>query len=344
VSNHSMKHRAGRRAWPCLCLVLLTVHIAAAQTQAPARTQQGPQERERTVWIAVLDWELRLKPVIVLTNGRWWTDLAAVESPEDNDPKPVRERLVQGQPLNAQSDPWTLLDPRLPITWHAHMLNGSEPTVRVSGPPDTSDVENSLSFPTDLPASALKIGPDELTKGIAIAGDTHGIDPFVEVAPKQRQQLLRFLQAPLQRVEWDAVKRAAATSDQDTSIWAGLTRKDMLAHAFKVDYLLQATLRDGTTTYYLQGLRSGYDKGEFCGLLTNAIASRSPSGALRVERVTATTYRDDYVGIQPLAIVERPGGRCWVTQLQYEDGLEYDVVSPDRVFTDSPTASCGLRE
>jgi hypothetical protein len=113
-----------------------------------------------------------------------------------------------------------------------------------------------------------------------------------------------------------------------------------------VHNFVRAQHRDGSVVYILTGHRTGYGAFQECGLETSVYAHEGDAAELRIDRVYVEPYCGERSTMQPLAVIERDGRRCWLTEWSYEDGSSYGVTTEARMFGADATGSesCNLRD
>lgn len=274
-------------------------------------------EPSRDLWIAVLQDDL-LVPMGWLVNGRW----GFLDKYDDAQ----REDLYDAE----GKLPARWLDDRpLPATWRAYLRSGTTKLVHVVGPllHNRFDEEQRV-VRTD--SGLLDEDGGGHRYGTAIVGAV-GVRFFREAPEADQPEVVSFLATRAAQEVRKAIKRAGVSSAENAEGWAGLSDEAIDRGSFYVERMVRTTQRDGSVISYIELLKEPMDD---CTVHVRATVSKSKAGALRLIEMTADTACDNYVGFEPLAILERDGVSCWLTTVLYEDGVEYVLAQPRHVVND----------
>lgn len=67
------------------------------------------------------------------------------------------------------------------------------------------------------------------------------------------------------------------------------------------------------------------------------------AGVWKVLDVQVHPFCDLYVSHKPLAVLERGGARCWLTQRLYEDGVDYALTKSGQLSFDEDPSNCDFK-
>jgi hypothetical protein len=148
------------------------------------------------------------------------------------------------------------------------------------------------------------------------------------------------LTAPLTNIAPGSVRKGVAVAGSvDVSVFLEVAESRQAE-------LLRAEHRDGSVVYFVTGHRTGFGSLQECGLETSLIAHEVDGGDLQIDHLYVESYCGGRSTLQPLAVLERDGVRCWFSEWDYEDGASYGLTAAERILGDGTTGSgyCALRE
>jgi hypothetical protein len=305
---------------------LLTVG-PIAHTGAPAPT--------RDLWIGVLQHEV-LVPAAALVSGRWWYFT------NDGDDA---NRLVE----YVGTTPARWLPPnRLPVSWRAILFNGRTAWLRTLGPLFKRDsAGDEFGVHTDLPVrgSSPSEWEEEVT-GVAIAGAAN-VRRFKPVAGSH-SELWRFAAAAIVAAQRVSIKEYLQTPEGADHAKLLPSPADPISVTTPLEdtHIASSRLGDGADVYVIDGMNVIREKAAelTCFLRVNVAVRRDPSGTLSMVSASAWPHCQEIeVTYRPLAILERGGVSCWLTELQFEDGVEYRLTKPAHAVFEANASECALR-
>jgi hypothetical protein len=239
-------------------------------------------------------------------------------------------------PLFENGAQWLPAARPVPATWQAHLLGGETRPVHLTRPMDSGE----MAVPTDL---LLPPGDrfDEFGwAGVAVAGAV-SVRLFSEIEEeKHPRDVLRFLDAPASKAALAAIKVHGRTSRKESAkAWAALTDQKIVAEPFRVEHMRSIAERNGSTMYYIeQSIAPMPD----CEVHVRATVVKSRAGRLRLTAIEAEPDCDNYLNLQPIAILERGGAACWISAWVLEDGVIFTVTRPG-IRTDSDQSNCTMK-
>jgi hypothetical protein len=295
--------------------IATVVMLLAAGTLARADGGQGP----RDLWIAVLVDEL-LVPVGALLDGEWRVDVSAGH---DANARGVLTERVGKRPIV-----WPPAGRALPGTWRAH-VGGRRKVARVAEPIEEHQEWGHFGVRTDLWLPRARPGDPTRIHGVAVAGDVT-VRRFRPLAEGPRlQALMGVLDAPATLAARQALRLARAEAAAD-SPWKAVAEDTVVGGSFHVEDSRAVDLRDGSTLFYLETSKVPVDG---CEVHVRATFGAPRGGDIRVTAVEGLAGCDNYVNLSPLAVVERGGVVCWVSEERSEDGSIFVLRAPDIVPT-----------
>ena len=102
-------------------------------------------------------------------------------------------------------------------------------------------------------------------------------------------------------------------------------RSAIAAGSFHVEAMRSIALADGSTMYYVEESKAPLDD---CEVHVRATVAKSASGRLRLTAMRLEPRCDNYVNLNPIAILERGAAACWITEQQLEDGAVLTLTMP----------------
>jgi hypothetical protein len=275
-----------------VALALLVLTLMPGVDAAPS---------SRDLWVAVLQ-DDRLVPIGALVDGTWSYALSDDDAPD--------RRLAAGRPL--------------PATWRAHLSTGGTRPVHVTDPLE-QDRDTLSGVRTDLGLPRGDASEMAVTHGVAVAGAVSvRLFSTIEEA-NQPRDVLRFLDAPASRAARAAIKARGQSAVENAHAWASLSDQAIAAGSFQVETMRSIALADRSTMYYVEQSKAPLDN---CEVHVRAAVTKSASGRLRLTAIEAEPDCDNYVNLNPIAILERGGAACWITEQQLEDGAVLTLTRP----------------
>ena len=272
-------------------------------------------ESSRDLWVAVLEGE-RLVPIGAFVDGRWWYE------PSYDDDRDRRVALLDT--LGKLPARWQPAGRPLPATWRAHLSSGETRPVHLHGPLDEDKDTGRIGGRTDLVLPARDQYEVFVTHGVAVAGAV-SVRLFSEIEEGKRpRDVLRFLDAPASKAEREAIKAQGRSAAENAQAWAALSDQQIAAGAFQVEDMRSIAQRGGSTMYYVEQSKRPLPD---CEIHVRATVVKSRSG-LRLTAIEAEPGCDNYVNLTPIAILERGGAACWITEQVLEDGVIFTVTTP----------------
>jgi hypothetical protein len=255
----------------------------------------------RDLWVAVLQND-RLVPIGAFVGGTWSYALSEDDAPE--------RRLAAGRPL--------------PATWRAHLSTGGTRPVHLTDPLE-QDRDTLSGVRTDLGLPRGDASEVAVTHGVAVAGAV-SVRLFSKVEEaNQPRDVLRVLDAPASKAERAAIKARGQSAVENAQAWASLSDQAIAAGSFNVETMRSIALADGSTMYYVEQSKAPLPD---CEVHVRATIVKSRSGRLRLTAIEAEPRCDNYVNLNPIAILERSGAACWITEQQLEDGAILTLTRP----------------
>jgi hypothetical protein len=273
-------------------------------------------ESSRDLWVAVLQNEL-LVPIGALVDGKWWYTPS-----DDNDPD---RRLALLETLGKLPVQWLPAGRPLPTTWQAHLLTGETRPVHLNGPLEEDQDSNEIGVRTDLVLPPRDPSEVFVTHGVGVAGAV-SVRLFSGIGEEKRpRDVLRFLDAPASKAERAAIKAHGGSAVENAQAWAALSDQKIAAGSFEVEEMRSIAQRDGSTMYYIEQSKAPLPD---CEVHVRATVVKSSSGSLRLTAIQAEPRCDNYVNLKPIAIMERGGAACWITEQALEDGVIFTLTRP----------------
>jgi hypothetical protein len=323
------------------------MRLVVAVVALMAATHLLAQPPERDVWVGILTYDgasngsvpaapgVMLRPVSALVGGTW-------RSESENG----------GDELESGSDGsvrWPPAARDLPRSWIGWLIDGRREIFDVSGPPRATGVFDMAGVaarvrPPRPPADAWS---DDIL-GVAVSGRVV-VHPFVDVEGPDRRQVSDVMSRAMVNAEVKEIATRTAGADESWLRTALRTAADiplarLAAGAYDVNVHRTATLAVGVRTVVLEGFKS-LASTEGCNSLRSGVAVEQRVG--RPPRVLgAWTYlicNELSVTHRPLAVIERDGRSCWVSEYMYEDGVRYVLMPPGDVGDESPVSRCSIR-
>ncbi len=314
------------RAVGCSAVLLASMIVfAGVPAAAPAKAD---------LWLGVLHHDFTLEPAFALVAGKWWAD--------DDGLAEHSNRSAIADAIGKSPAQWLPPGRPLPTIWQAHMVDGRERAMRLSGVLHEWDYD-ALVVDTDLP----RPGPGDHTgsftdiAGIALVGSAR-MTVFARAPSERKQELVRLLAPAIAKAERTTIAKEAAGSDPSAPTFAKITSRMMATTQMGVESVLSSARPDGAIIYYLEGGKR-YEGADYVGLRVSAFVKRSNTGALSIEKLWVEGTGDLWIEHQPLAIIERGGEKCWFTLREFEDGFEYILTKSPWASQEDPTLDCALR-
>jgi hypothetical protein len=182
-----------------------------------------------------------------------------------------------------------------------------------------SGVRTDLGLPRRDPSEVV------VTHGVAVAGAV-SVRLFGEIGEaNQPRDVLRFLDAPASKAERAAIKARGQSAVENAPAWAALSDQAIAAGSFRVETMRSVALADSSTMYYVEQSKVPMPD---CEVHVRATIVKSTSGRLRLTAIEAEPRCDNYVNLNPIAILERGGAACWITEQELEDGAILTLTRP----------------
>jgi hypothetical protein len=290
--------------------VLAVVWLALALTRSGVAA-----ESSRDLWVAVLQNEL-LVPIGAFVDGNWWYE----SSPHDD----LDRRLALDETLGKLPARWVPAGRPLPVTWQAFLVHGETRLIHLNGPLEEGN-SSTIGAPTDLVPPPHDEFAAFVTHGVAVAGAI-SVRLFSEIKEGQRpRDVLRFLDVPASKAELAAIKARGKSAIENAQAWAALSDRQIAAGPFAVEHMSSIAQRDGSTMYYIEESKAPLPD---CEVHVRATVVKNLSGRLRLTAIEAEPGCDNYVNLNPIAILERGGAACWITEQGLEDGVIFTVTRP----------------
>ena len=180
--------------------------------------------------------------------------------------------------------------------------------------------------------------------GVAVSGRVV-VYPFVDVKGPDRGQVSNVMRRAMVNAEVKEIAtRTAGAQEPWLRTAAEIPLARLAAGAYNVDVHRTATLAAGARTVVLEGFKS-LTSAEGCNSLRSGVAvEQRVAGPPRVQG--AWTYlicNELSVTHRPLAVIERDGRSCWVSEYMYEDGVRYVLMPPGDVGDELPVSRCPIR-
>ena len=309
------------RADPIVNMMKDRIAILAVALLVLATFSRVPTaEPSRDLWVAILQNEI-LVPIGGLVDGKWWF----TSSPEVD----VDTHWALHEALGKHPVEWPPAKRQLPITWQAHLWTGETKIAHLKGPLELDSDSGEIGVRTDLVLPAREKYDAFLLRGVAVAGNV-SVRVFSPIDEGSfPRDVLRFLDAPAIKAGRTAIKSASRFGDAGNP-WTAVSAQAMTAGSFLVEEMSAVAQRDGSTLYYIEQSKRPLPD---CEVHVRATVVKSRSGQLRLTAIEAEPGCDNYVNLSPVAIVERGGASCWVTNQVFEDGVIFTLTAPGIAHT-----------
>jgi hypothetical protein len=310
------------------------VVLAGAGAVLPILRAAAAPTPSRDLWVGVLQHSI-LVPAAALVSGSWW-----YETNDGSSANLLTERVGR---MPAR---W-LPTGRLPTSWQAYQFNGGARWLRTVGSLFKRDAADTFGIHTDLPVVSLSAGDwEEQATGVAIAGAAT-VRLFKPV-DGSHAELWRFAAAAIVAAQRASIKEYLQTPDGPDMAKLLPSPADPISGIKPLEdtHLVSSRLSDGADIYFLDGMNTISEKaGDLtCFLRVNVAVRRDPSGTLSMVGASAWPWCQEIeVTYRPLAILERGGVSCWLTELQFEDGVEYRLTKPAHAVFEAYASECALR-
>ena len=137
-----------------------------------------------------------------------------------------------------------------------------------------------------------------------------------------------------------AIKRYGTSAAEDAKTWAALTDEAISQGSFNVEGMFSTTQRDGSVIYFVEQNKD-YPPDRSVRVAVTVV--QDPAHNLRLASIHGEAFSDNFISLRPLAILDRGNHRCWLTALQYEDGVAYRLAKPGNNSYSGGALDCNLK-
>jgi len=321
------------------------VAVIALCTVVPLLAQSGG----RDLWLGVLTYDSApdgsvvsgaaavLVPVATLAGGTWHGEPEA----DADTQRRLHDTYGRVPPL------WMPIGRELPRAWRGWLTGGRVAPFEIRGPLRARELFAAHGVDTSL--RPPRPGPDDHGRdvvGVAVSGEL-GVRLFVE----EQKGLDPPPPEPLRRAMIDVELRelAATAAAAMAEAWyrkalEKISPEFIAERPYDYTRLRTASQSDGTRVVVFEGNKSLGTSEGCTNMHSGAAMAQSPAGEATV--LGAWTYvvcNELHVDHRPLAIIERGGRSCWVSEYQYEDGVRYVLLPPGVVDDVRTPTACAIR-
>lgn len=323
--------------------------VALLAVIASARLIAQPTDRD--IWVGVLmqempvdddghtpdepttEAELAMLPVAALVGGTW--------------------RLGRGDQgevhVGTSGSPvyWEPAELLLPLGWMAWLADGPRVPFEYSTPLRRVSLSDSLGVGTGMPTSAPL--SYEAVMGVAVSGDVE-VRMFSDVVGSTRDVLPEALRRALLAEERVALRSTqvalTSTTEGCDHTWTKAVKRFSAERLptlpYEVTHHRVATRSNGARTIVFHGDKCLASSNGDCAVLTSEAAIEvGPNARTSLLYAHANVICNDLsMTYVPIAILERDGRTCWLSENQYEDGSVYTFTGAGQPW-DPPT--CGIQ-